>query len=89
MRAGPGPCARRLKPLLPRNAGVAAILLSIFCLRHAVLVIPLAVAYALWCAIGIFGTLLLGRLFFGQWLTRAQGVGVALLSLGVLCMSFA
>ena len=73
--------------LLWAALSIAAIFLSFFCLRHAVLVIPLAVAYALWCVFGIFGTLLLGRVFFGQRLSRAQAVGVALLTLGVLCMS--
>ena len=73
--------------LLWAASSIAAIFLSFFCLRHSVLVIPLAVAYALWCVFGIFGTLLLGRLFFGQKLSRAQAVGVALLTLGVLCMS--
>ena len=73
--------------LLWAAASIAAIFLSFYCLRHSVLVIPLAVAYALWCVFGIFGTLLLGRLFFGQRLNRAQGIGVALLTLGVLGMS--
>lgn len=68
---------------------IAAIGLSFFCLRHSVLVIPLAVAYALWCVFGIFGTLLMGRLVFGQKLTRAQLKGVLLLTIGVILMSIA
>ena len=80
-------CSHGFRRLPWAGASIVAIFLSFFCLRHSVLVIPLAVAYALWCVFGIFGTLLLGRLFFGQRLSRAQGIGVALLTLGVLCMS--
>lgn len=66
---------------------IVAISLSFFCLRFSVLVIPLAVAYALWCVFGIFGTLLLGRLFFRQTLSKAQYKAVLILTIGVLCMS--
>lgn len=77
-----------------RNIGFAAlsigsIALSFFCLRHSVLVIPLAVAYALWCVFGIFGTLFMGRVVFGQRLSRSQLLGVLLLTLGTLFMSIA
>lgn len=66
---------------------IGAISLSFFCLRFSVLVIPLAVAYALWCVFGIFGTLLLSRIFFRQTLSKAQFKAVLILTLGVLCMS--
>lgn len=68
---------------------IASIFLSFFCLRHCVLVISLAVAYALWCVFGIFGTMLMGRIFFRQKLTKAQLKGILLLTLGVACMSLA
>lgn len=68
---------------------ISAISLCFFCLRHSVLVIPLAVAYALWCVFGIFGTLLLGRIFFRQTLSRAQFQAVLLLTLGVIFISLA
>ena len=68
---------------------IGSISASFFCLRHSVLVIPLAVAYALWCVFGIFGTLILGKIFFGQKLSPAQMKGVILLTIGVVCMSLA
>lgn len=77
-----------------RNAGysilsITFIFFSFFCLRHTVLVIPLAVAYALWCVFGIFGTLIMGRIYFGQKLSRSQLIGVFLLTIGVAAMSLA
>ena len=36
---------------------IAAIFASFFCMRRVVTVIPLGVAYALWCVFGIYGTL--------------------------------
>lgn len=68
---------------------ILAIFTSFFCMRHTVLVIPLAVAYALWCVFGIFGTLALGRLCFGQRLSMSQLAGIFLLTLGVIAMSLA
>lgn len=65
------------------------IYLSFVCLRRVVLVVPLGVTYALWCVFGIFGTLAMGALFFRQRVTRQEQIGIALLTLGIVCMSLA
>lgn len=45
--------------------------------------IPLGLAYAVWVGIGAVGTLLVGRLFFGEALSAAQ---IALLALLIGCV---
>ena len=67
----------------------AMIFLSFVCVRRVVLVIPLGVTYALWCVFGIFGTLAMGAVFFHQRVTRQEQIGIALLTLGIVCMSLA
>lgn len=66
---------------------ILAISFSFFCFRYAVLIIPLGLAYALWCVFGIFGTLALGRIFFQQKLSRTQFKAVLMLLVGVVLMS--
>lgn len=68
---------------------IGAIICAFYCLRHAVLVIPLAVAYALWCVFGIFGVILMSSLCFRQKLTPNQCKGIVLLVLGIICISLA
>jgi len=56
-------------------------------MRRVITVIPLGVAYALWCVFGIYGTLAIGRFCFRQKLSRQNGV--VLLSVGIVLMSLA
>lgn len=65
------------------------IFLSFMGIRRVVLVIPLGVTYALWCVFGIFGTIAIGRIAFHQTISRRKGVGIVLLTLGIVCMSMA
>ena len=68
---------------------LAMIFLSFMGIRRVVLVIPLGVTYALWCVFGIFGTIAIGRIAFHQTISRRKGVGIVLLTLGIVCMSMA
>jgi quaternary ammonium compound-resistance protein SugE len=67
-----------------RNLGptlgfLAAATFSFFFLERAARTIPLGLAYAIWVGIGAAGTLLVGRLFFGEALSAAQLLLVAVL----------
>lgn len=67
-----------------RNLGptlgfLVAATLSFFFLERASRTIPLGLAYAIWVGIGAAGTLLVGRFFFGEALSAAQLVLVAVL----------
>ena len=66
---------------------IAQIFLSFWCMRRVITVIPLGVAYALWCVFGIFGTLAMGWLVFRQTLSRRKCLGIGLLTAGIVLMS--
>lgn len=68
---------------------IGMIFISFMCMRRVVMVIPLGVAYALWCVFGIFGTLAIGFLAFHQKISRRKRIGIALLCMGIVCMSLA
>lgn len=65
------------------------IFLSFMCMRRVVAIIPLGMAYALWCAFGIFGTVLIGSQVFHQRISGQEYLGIGLLTLGIVCMSLA
>ena len=66
---------------------IAMIFLSFMCMRRVVLVIPLGVAYALWCVFGIFGTIIMGLVAFRQRLSGQSLIGIVLLTTGIICMA--
>lgn len=68
---------------------VSLISLAFVCLGQAILVIPLSIAYAVWAALGIFGTLMIGRVIFHQHLTVKKYIAVTLLTVGVVCINIA
>ncbi len=68
---------------------LSMIFLSFMCMRRVVIVIPLGVAYALWCVFGIFGTIAIGALMFHQKISQRKYIGIGLLTLGIVCMSLA
>lgn len=45
---------------------LACSLISFFCLSKAIKTIPLGTAYAVWMGIGIFGTAIIGIVFYGE-----------------------
>lgn len=66
---------------------IAQIFLSFWCMRRVITVVPLGVAYALWCVFGIFGTLIMGKIVFKQRLSTRKCVGIGLLTIGIVLMS--
>ncbi len=65
--------------LWPTLGFLASASLSFFFLERAARAIPIGLAYAVWVGIGAAGTILVGRLFFGEPLSPAQMVLVAVL----------
>ncbi len=71
--------------------GLGAILLVWFAfwlLGEAVVVMDLAVAYALWGAIGVLGTAILGKLVFQQHLRPIGWLGIALIICAVFVLNW-
>lgn len=72
-----------------RNLGptlgfLAAAVLSFFFLERAARIIPIGLAYAIWVGIGAAGTILVGRLFFGEALSPVQIALVAILVASII-----
>jgi small multidrug resistance pump len=74
----------RLWPTL-LMAGCFAV--ALFCLSQTLRTIPLGIAYAIWCAVGIVLTALSGWLVFRQAIDFPAIVGMALIIAGVLVIN--
>lgn len=73
--------------LAPTLAMAAAYALSFYLLSHALRIIPLGVAYALWAGLGIVLVALIGRFLFGQSLDAAGVLGIGLIVAGVIVLN--
>lgn len=62
---------------------------AFFCLAQALKCIPLGIAYAVWCGVGIVCIVLIGVTIFRQPLNMMAYLGVVLIMLGTLlaCLS--
>ena len=72
------------------NWGIAAILCvwaAFSLLGQAVKTVDLAVAYAIWGALGVFGTALGGYILFGHRLRPLGWVGIVLVTVAVIVLS--
>lgn len=61
----------------------------VWLLGRALQVLPVGIAYAVWTGIGAVGTVIAGRLFFGEALGPAALSGVALVVAGIAVMKLA
>ena len=57
---------------------------SFYCLSHALKVLPVGVAYAIWCGLGIVLISCVGFIAFKQHLDLAACIGMGLIIAGVL-----
>ncbi len=72
--------------------GLGAILLvwlAFAMLGQAVKTIDIAIAYAMWGAIGVLGTAIMGRLIYGSRLRPIGWFGIASVSMAVIVLSTA
>ncbi|MGQ6230866.1 SMR family transporter [Serratia sp. IR-2025] len=72
--------------------GIGAIILvwvAFALLGQAVKTMDLAIAYAMWGAIGVTGTAACGRILFGQRLRPIGWFGIAVITLAVIVLSTA
>lgn len=67
---------------LPSIVGVAAALLSIFLLTHAMRGLPLGTAYVVWTGLGAVGVVLVGVLVLGEALTPVRMLLLAMVVAG-------
>ena len=72
-----------------KGYGFAALLLmvgAVSCLAYIVTALPLAVAWALWMALGVLGTALGGWLFFAQKIHPQGWAGLVILLGGMILL---
>ncbi len=69
---------------LPSLLTASAIVLSMWLLADAAKTIPIGTAYAVWVGIGATGAAIFGVALFGEPLTLARGVFLALLVLAIV-----
>ncbi|MBN8887122.1 MAG: ligand-binding protein SH3 [Rudaea sp.] len=68
---------------------IALVWIAFALLGQAVKSMDLAVAYAMWGAIGVFGTAIVGRILFGHRLRPIGWIGIALVTTAVVILSTA
>ena len=74
---------------LPTALTVASVLVSMGLLGVAVRTLPIGTAYAVWTGIGTMGTVVLGIALFGEPVTAARLVCIALIVAGILGLKVA
>lgn len=73
--------------LLPSLASGLCFVAALFFLSHALKVIPLGVAYAIWAGVGIVLTAIIGVVVFRFTLDAAALIGMALIVSGVIVIN--
>lgn len=73
--------------LWPTMAMVVCYVASFYALSHALKVLPLGIAYAIWAGLGIVLTAVIGFVVLRQALDLAACVGMALIVAGVVVMN--
>jgi len=65
---------------------VIGYVLAFYSLGQALRTIPIGVAYAIWCGVGIVMVSILGLVLFKQRLSFMECVGIALIAIGVVVL---
>lgn len=73
----------------PMVGTLAATLLSFGCVAIALKSIPFGTVYAVWCGIGVAGTVVVGTIAFGEPVTAMRLLCVALIAAGILGLKLA
>jgi len=73
----------------PSVGTCAATALSFACMAIALKSIPFATAYAVWCGIGVAGTVIVGVIAFGEPTTAIRLICVALIAAGIIGLKLA
>lgn len=76
--------SQQFTKLIPTLLSVAGYAASFYAFSHVTKVMPIGVAYALWCALGIILITIVGALYFKQPLDLPAYIGLGLMIAGVL-----
>jgi quaternary ammonium compound-resistance protein SugE len=73
----------------PSIGTLTATALSFGCMAIALKSIPFGTAYAVWCGVGVAGTVIVGIIAFGEPTTAVRLLSVALIAAGIIGLKFA
>jgi len=73
------------KPI-PAAGGLLGFGLALFFVSLAFKSIPLSIAYATWCGVGIAGASLIGYLVWGEKITLTGFFGILLITIGIVLL---
>jgi quaternary ammonium compound-resistance protein SugE len=73
----------------PSVGTFAATVLSFGCMAIALKSIPFATAYAVWCGIGVAGTVIVGAIVFGEPTTAIRLLCIAFIAAGIIGLKLA
>ena len=73
---------------MPSIAAIAGYLLSLYLLSMALRTIPVAIAYAIWGAVGMVLIMLIGMIAFKQTPDLPTIIGILLIQAGILVINF-
>ena len=76
--------SRGFEDLAAGSASILFFVLSLLSLGRAIKTIPLALAYSLWCGVGIVGTLIVSFYLFDDAIGSRQVAGSAVIILGAV-----
>ena len=74
--------------LWPSVGTLAAMVLSVVLLGHALKTLPVGTAYAVWTGIGAVGTAIAGIVFLGEAATPARLACIGLIGAGIVGLKF-
>lgn len=73
--------------LAPSLVIILGYTMSFYFLSLAVRIIPVSIAYAIWCGAGMIGIYLTGILFYKQFIDAPAVVGITLIILGIIVIN--
>lgn len=74
--------------VIPTVSFLVCAVLSFWCLNKSIETIPLGIAYAVWTGIGAAGTVLIGVLFFNDYLNALQIFFLCMLVFSIFGLKF-
>lgn len=79
--------SQQFTKLVPSLLSVIGYAVSFYAFSHVTKVMPIGVAYAIWCALGIIFITLVGSFYFKQHLDMPACIGLGLMIAGVLVIN--
>lgn len=74
--------------MTPSIITIAAMVISMLLLAHAIKTLPTSIAYAVWTGIGAVGVAIMGMVLLGESTNIARIISMCLIVIGILGLKF-